>query len=106
MNIPIYQVPSVTMQSLHQQSLYQQTYLDRNRMVTDVFVQEHVSQSSWSMAGSSAVFIPGPIITGSTHGHCHHTATVSTVSPQLATFMPFPGMQYYAASSGAFCLLL
>ncbi|KMY89040.1 protein mitoshell isoform X1 [Drosophila simulans] len=96
MNIPIYQVPSVTMQSLHQQSLYQQTYLDRNRMVTDVFVQEHVSQSSWSMAGSSAVFIPGPIMTGSTHGHCHHSATVC---PPFAAYMPFPGMQYYAASS-------
>ncbi|EDW52115.1 GM13056 [Drosophila sechellia] len=108
MNIPIYQVPSVTMQSLHQQSLYQQTYLDRNRMVTDVFVQEHVSQSSWSMAGSSAVFIPGPIITGSTHGHCHHSTTVSTVCPPFAAYMPFPGMQYYAASSGVFfsCFVL
>ncbi|XP_043654339.1 protein mitoshell [Drosophila teissieri] len=107
MNIPIYQVPSVTMQSLHQQSLYQQTYLDRNRMVTDVFVHEHVSQSSWSMgsAGPSAVFIPGtancPIVPGGIHGQCHHSATVQTVNPHYAAYMPLPGMQYYAASSAS-----
>ncbi|EDW88491.1 protein mitoshell isoform X1 [Drosophila yakuba] len=107
MNIPIYQVPSVTMQSLHQQSLYQQTYLDRNRMVTDVFVHEHVSQSSWSMGSvcPSAVFIPGtancPFMAGTTHAQCHHTATVQAVTPHYPAYMPFPGMQYYAASSAS-----
>ncbi|EDV59336.1 protein mitoshell [Drosophila erecta] len=108
MNIPIYQVPSVTMQSMHQQqSLYQQTYLDRNRMVTDVFVHKHVSQSSWSMgpAGPSAVFVPGiancPIMTASTHGHSHHSATIQAMNPHFTTYMPFPGMQYYAASSAS-----
>nr|XP_016944934.1 protein mitoshell [Drosophila suzukii] len=104
-----YQVPSVTLQSMHQQSTYQQTYLDRNRMVTDVFVQE---QSSWSVAtpAPSAVFIPGtancPIVTGNAHGHCHHNPPVPppqppTVNPQHVTYVPMPGVQYYAASSAS-----
>ncbi|XP_017004828.2 protein mitoshell [Drosophila takahashii] len=103
MNIPLYQIPSVTMQSMHQQSMYQQTYLDRNRMVTDVFVQEHVSQSSWSMGtpGPSTVFIPGtancPIMTG----NAHVPPPPPAVNPHHMAYMPMPGMQYYAASSAS-----
>ncbi|KAH8352141.1 hypothetical protein KR084_002242 [Drosophila pseudotakahashii] len=109
MNIPFYQIPSVTMQSMHQQSMYQQTYLDRNRMVTDVFVQEHVSQSSWSMGtpGPSAVFIPGtancPIMTGSAHVPYHPNPSPHppAVNPHHMAYMSMPGMQYYAASSAS-----
>ncbi|KAI8043178.1 protein mitoshell [Drosophila gunungcola] len=115
MNVRIFQLPSVTMQSMHQQSMYQQTYLDRNRVVTDVFVQEHVSQSSWSVATPrvSAMFVPGtgscPIMTGNAchpnwhanpppppaayHHHYHH--------PPYMAYMPMPGMQYYAGSSAS-----
>ncbi|XP_016989291.1 protein mitoshell isoform X2 [Drosophila rhopaloa] len=119
MNIPIYQLPSVTMQSMRQQSMYQQTYLDRNRMVTDVFVQEHVSQSSWSMAtpSLSAVFIPGtancPIMTGSAHGACHPNPPAPHPPPPAAnpphmTYMAMPASmnaygqgQVYSARASA-----
>ncbi|XP_017068566.1 protein mitoshell [Drosophila eugracilis] len=108
MNIPIYQVPSVTMQAMHQQSMYHQTYLDRNRMVTDVFVQEHVSQSSWTVGtpGPSVVFIPGtancPVVTANAHVQrnqtVHHQHPPNVNPPQMA-YMALPGMQYYVASS-------
>ncbi|XP_017047897.1 protein mitoshell [Drosophila ficusphila] len=110
MNVPIYQLPSVTMQSMHQQSMYQQTYLDRNRMVTDVFVQERFSQSSWSMAPPTplAVFIPGtancPYIPGSAHGHYSapaHPPPPPASNPPHMTYMPMPGSQYHAASSAS-----
>ncbi|XP_068140711.1 protein mitoshell isoform X2 [Drosophila tropicalis] len=109
--IPVFQMPTVATQSLRQQSMYQQTYLDRNRMVTDVIVQEHVSQSSWSMGALATVFVPGgnggrpyPYVSG--QNHCHPNPTGNGPSPSqpgagYMAYVPMPGAQYYAASSAS-----
>ncbi|XP_062133747.1 protein mitoshell [Drosophila sulfurigaster albostrigata] len=56
-NQPMYQqLPAMAVEAHCQQSMYQQhTYMDRSRMaVTDtIYVQEHVSQSSWAMSAPS-----------------------------------------------------
>ncbi|XP_023032449.1 protein mitoshell isoform X2 [Drosophila willistoni] len=92
--IPVFQLPTVATQSMRQQSMYQQTYLDRNRMVTDVIVQEHVSQSSWSMGPLATVFVPG----GGSGGT---GPPPSQTGPGYMTYVPMPGAQYYAASSAS-----
>nr|XP_041631574.1 protein mitoshell isoform X2 [Drosophila kikkawai] len=104
MNIPIYQVPPMATQSMRQQSLYQQTYLDRNRMITDVFVQEHVSQTTWAWAPPppppppTALLFPG--------GMTHQPAPAPAAAPIAAhlghmAYVPMPNVQYYAASSAS-----
>ncbi|KAH8413342.1 hypothetical protein KR009_010060 [Drosophila setifemur] len=106
MNIPIYQLPSVSTQSLCQQSMYQQTYLDRNRMVTDVFVQEQVSQSScsWTLAAptQATIFVPATTV-----------VPPPPPSPPLVpnppvqhtlaymAYVAMPGVQYYTTSSAS-----
>lgn len=99
MNIPIYQVPSVATQSMRQQSLYQQTYLDRNRMITDVFVQEHVSQTTWAMAAPPPTTVIFPGGANCPMPHQQSPAAAANHMGHMA-YVPMPGVQYYAASSG------
>ncbi|KAH8269705.1 hypothetical protein KR018_001566 [Drosophila ironensis] len=86
MSTPIYPMPAMTTQSAR---MYQQTYLDRNRMVTDVFVQEQYSHSSWSMATPSPVYIQQPPV----QQQGNYMGTMA--------YMAMPGMHYYAASSAS-----
>ncbi|KAH8258580.1 hypothetical protein KR038_011995 [Drosophila bunnanda] len=101
MNIPIYQLPSMATQSMRQQSLYQQTYLDRNRMITDVFVQEHVLQTTWALAPPppppTAVIIPGSVNCPITH----QPAPVAATHLGPMAYVPVPNVQYYAATSAS-----
>ncbi|KAH8281470.1 hypothetical protein KR054_000832 [Drosophila jambulina] len=111
MNIPIFQLSPLATQSMRQQSLYQQTYLDRNRMITDVFVQEHVSQTTWALAPPpAAVIIPGSVNCAMTH---QPAAVAAAPAPAPATthmghmaYVHMPNVQYYAASSGEIWLIL
>ncbi|XP_064537813.1 protein mitoshell isoform X2 [Drosophila montana] len=122
-NAPVFHMPAMAVESLCQQSMYQQhTYVDRTRMaVTDVFVQEHVSQSSWSMSTPpvpvrAPVFIQtgrGPFMGGNSappqpHHHHHHPAPPPPPQqpphPSMHgrfTYMSMPGVQYYATSSAS-----
>ncbi|KAH8237925.1 hypothetical protein KR032_008067 [Drosophila birchii] len=104
MNIPIYQVPSMATQSMRQQSLYQQTYLDRNRMITDVFVQEHVLQTTWALAPPpppTAVIIPGSVNCPMTHQPAPVAAAPPATHLGHLAYVPMPNVQYYAASSAS-----
>ncbi|KAH8374485.1 hypothetical protein KR200_009648 [Drosophila serrata] len=104
MNFPIFHAPPLATQSMRQQSLYQQTYLDRNRMITDVFVQEHVLQTTWALAPAlppAAVIIPGSVNCPVTH---QPTPVAAAPTPTLLgpmAYVPIPNVQYYAASSAS-----
>ncbi|XP_030242410.1 protein mitoshell isoform X1 [Drosophila navojoa] len=117
-NAPLYHIP-VAVESLCQQSMYQQhTYVDRTRMaITDVFVQEHVSQSSWTMS-TPPIPIRPPVFIQTGRGHymggnaapppaAPHPPPPPPPSPHRPsmhgrfTYMSMPGVQYYAASSAS-----
>lgn len=116
-NAPLYHIP-VAVESLCQQSMYQQhTYVDRTRMaVTDVFVQEHVSQSSWTMSTPPIPIRPPVFIQTGRGPYMGGNAAPPSAAPHPPppppppphhpsmhgrfTYMSMPGVHYYAASSG------
>ncbi|KAH8409548.1 hypothetical protein KR222_008400 [Zaprionus bogoriensis] len=112
-NPSVFHMPALAMESLCQQSMYQQhTYVDRNRMaVTDVIVQEHVSQSSWSMSAPTVsvpvpvrapVFVQtGPYISSSAPSPPQQPAPSPTTPQSRYAYMSMPGVQYYATSSAS-----
>ncbi|KAM8717173.1 hypothetical protein ACLKA7_003956 [Drosophila subpalustris] len=119
-NAPLYHMPAMAMESHGvQQSMYQQrTYVDRSRMAvtTDVYVQEHVSQSScsWSMS-SPHVHVRAPVYLQTNRGpynlgnnSCPPTTPQGPQPPPHPSvqgrfgYMSVPGsVQYYAASSAS-----
>ncbi|XP_023166107.2 protein mitoshell isoform X2 [Drosophila hydei] len=123
-NAPLYHIPAMAVESLCQQSMYQQhTYVDRTRMaVTDVFVQEHVSQSSWTMSTPPMQIRPPVFIQTGRGPYMGSNAAPPAPPPPAAhppppppppppphhpsmhgrfTYMSMPGVQYYAASSAS-----
>lgn len=113
-NSHLYHIP-VAVESLCQQSMYQQhTYVDRTRMaVTDVFVQEHVSQSSWTMSTPPIPIRPPVFIQNGRGPYMGGNGAPPPAAPQPPpqhhpsmhgrfTYMSMPSVHYYAASSGKF----
>ncbi|XP_034471995.1 protein mitoshell [Drosophila innubila] len=114
-NAPIYHMPAMAMESHGvQQSMYQQrTYVDRSRMaVTDVYVQEHVSQSSCSWSVSSPhVHVRAPVYLQTGRAPYIGNNPGPPPPPQGQPhpsvqgrfgYMSVPGnVQYYAASSAS-----
>ncbi|KAH8376593.1 hypothetical protein KR093_000186 [Drosophila rubida] len=93
-NQPVYQqLPAMAVESHCQQSMYQQhTYVDRSRMaVTDtIYVQEHVSQSSWAMSAASPMQVRAPVYVQVGRGPYMGN---SGVPPQAAQSLPQPQPQ-------------
>ncbi|KAH8263021.1 hypothetical protein KR044_003279 [Drosophila immigrans] len=85
------QLPAMAVESHCQQSMYQQhTYVDRSRMaVTDtIYVQEHLSQSSWAMSAASPVHVRPPVYVQAGRAPYLGNSGIVPPPPQAAPSLP------------------